>query len=173
MNQNIKKMTITSLCIGLGLILPSALHMIPNAGSIFLPMHIPILLCGLLCGPIYGGFAGIITPFLSSTLTSMPPAPILPGMMCELFTYGLVSGLACRYIQTKNKMLNIYLSLMISMICGRLMLGMLNSLIFMVGNYSLQIFLTTSFIRAIPGIVIQLAFLPSIVYLLKYKVKVI
>ena len=44
MNKSIKKMTITGCCIALGIILPMAFHMIPNAGSIFLPMHIPVLL---------------------------------------------------------------------------------------------------------------------------------
>ena len=57
MNKSIKKMTITRCCIALGIILPMAFHMIPNAGSIFLPMHIPVLLCGILCGWQYGAIA--------------------------------------------------------------------------------------------------------------------
>lgn len=43
-----------------------------------LPMHIPVLICGLFCGAPYGLACGMITPFLSSMTTGMPPAMILP-----------------------------------------------------------------------------------------------
>ena len=35
-----KKLVITALLVALGIVLPFAFHSIPNAGSIFLPMHI-------------------------------------------------------------------------------------------------------------------------------------
>lgn len=41
----------------------NAFHVIPNGGSVFLPMHIPVLICGLFCGAPYGLACGIITPF--------------------------------------------------------------------------------------------------------------
>ncbi|MEG1275596.1 MAG: ECF transporter S component, partial [Ruthenibacterium sp.] len=88
-----KKLVLAALCVALGMILPMAFHAVPNAGGIFLPMHIPVLLCGLVCGWQYGLACGVLAPLLSSLITGMPPAAFLPGMLCELAVYGLVSGL--------------------------------------------------------------------------------
>lgn len=173
MNKSIKKMTITGCCIALGIILPMAFHMIPNAGSIFLPMHIPVLLCGILCGWQYGTICGILTPFLSSTFTGMPPAAMLPAMMCELFTYGLTSGLLSQFVNFKNPLASTCTHLIGAMLAGRIVSGIVNALIFRVGNYSLEIFLSAALFTAIPGILIQLIIIPILVYILKYKSKVI
>ena len=45
-----KNLAFCALCIALCVVLPMAFHAIANAGPIFLPMHIPVLLCGLACG---------------------------------------------------------------------------------------------------------------------------
>ena len=82
--SNIRKMVSTALFVALGIALPLAVHSIPNAGRVFLPMHIPVLLCGIACGFPYGLACGILTPLLSSLFTGMPPAPVLPAMLCEL-----------------------------------------------------------------------------------------
>ncbi|MBQ6704152.1 MAG: ECF transporter S component, partial [Clostridia bacterium] len=55
-----KRIVIAGLCVALGVVLPVAVHSIPNAGNILLPMHIPVLLCGLICGPWYGLACGIL-----------------------------------------------------------------------------------------------------------------
>ena len=61
MKENqVKKLVMAAMCVALGIVLPMAFHTIQNAGSIFLPMHIPVLICGLLCGWQYGLICGII-----------------------------------------------------------------------------------------------------------------
>ncbi len=162
-----KNLIMTALCIALGIVLPVAFHSIPNAGSIFLPMHIPVLLCGLICGPYYGLACGVLAPLLSSLITGMPPMGYLPGMLCELAVYGLVSGILLRVVNTKHNIANIYISLIGAMICGRVTYGILNSLIFQAGDYSLQIWLTSAFVTSIPGIVIQLIVIPILVFALQ------
>ena len=69
----LKKALICAVCIALCAVLPMAFHAIPNAGSIFSPMHIPALLCGLVCGPWFGLLCGLAGPFVSSMVTGMPP----------------------------------------------------------------------------------------------------
>lgn len=165
--KNTKNLMITALCIALGLVLPTAFHVIPNAGSVMLPMHIPVLLCGMICGPVLGLIAGICTPILSSVMTGMPPAAILPGMACELAVYGLVTGLMLQIVKTKNNTINLYVSLITAMIAGRLVSGVLNALIFRAGAYSLQIWVTASFVTALPGILLQLVILPVLVLALQ------
>ena len=68
-----KNLVLTAFCIALCIVLPMAFHAI-GAGATFLPMHIPVLLCGLLCGWPFGAACGLIGPLLSSLLTGMPPA---------------------------------------------------------------------------------------------------
>jgi len=162
-----KKLVFAGLCVALGIALPMAFHTIPNAGSIFLPMHIPVLLCGLLCGPGYGLACGLLTPLISSFATGMPPAAILPGMLCELAVYGLVTGVLAQVVKTPNKTANIYLALVGAMVSGRVVSGILNGLIFRAGKYSLQAWVTASFVTAIPGIIIQLVAIPVIVLSLR------
>lgn len=163
----IKKLVYAALCIALGIVLPIAFHSIPNAGSIFLPMHIPVLLCGLICGWEYGLICGALTPILSSLMTGMPPMAYVPSMTIELSVYGFVAGLMINVIKTKNINLNIYISLILAMIAGRLAGGIVNALIFKAGSYSMQIWIASSFITSFPGIIIQLILIPILVIALK------
>jgi len=163
----IKKLVYAALCIALGVVLPIAFHSIPNAGSIFLPMHIPVLLCGLICGWEYGLICGAVTPILSSLITGMPPMAYVPSMTIELAVYGYVAGLLINIIKTKNTSVNIYISLIFAMFAGRLAGGIVKAFIFSSGSYSMQIWITSSFITALPGIIIQLILIPILVIALK------
>ncbi|MGI5894332.1 MAG: ECF transporter S component [Candidatus Merdivicinus sp.] len=171
MNQT-KKLILTGLFTALGILLPMLFHTIPNAGTIFLPMHIPVLLCGLVCGWYYGAACGILSPLLSSLITSMPPMAILPSMLCELAVYGLLTGLIFALVHTGKLVLDLYIGLIGAMIGGRIVAGLLNALIFKAGQYSLTIWTTASFVTALPGIVIQLILIPIIVTAL-YKAKLL
>ncbi len=164
-----RRLVIAALCVAIGVILPITLHFIPGAGMTFLPMHIPILLCGMVCGPLYGVMSGFITPLLSHVLTGMPTAASLGAMMFELATYGLVCGSLMGRIKISNKLLSVWIPQIIAMLCGRLVSGAVQALIFSVGRYSLQIWSTVSFVTALPGILIQLAVIPPLVLLLKNK----
>ena len=145
MNSITRKLVSCALCIALGVLLPMAFHVIPNAGSIFLPMHIPVLICGLFCGWPYGLACGILTPFISSVTTGMPPAMILPQMMVELAVYGLVTGLCASYIPVKNEMTKLYMSLIIAMLAGRIMNGLVNTCILSTQGYTLSVFMSANF----------------------------
>jgi len=164
---SIKQMVLTAMFIAIGVVLPLAFHAIPNAGRVFLPMHIPILLCGIIVGFPYGLACGIITPLLSSLFTGMPPTAMLPSMLCELAAYGMVSSLLMRYVKVKNTYAKIYISLIGAMLFGRVFYGILNSLIFNAGAYSMQVWLTAAFVTALPGVAIQIIIIPTIVIILR------
>ena len=76
---NAKNLAFCALCIALCVVLPMAFHAIANAGMIFLPMHIPVLLCGLACGWPYGLICGVLGPLLSGVLTGMPGPAVQIG----------------------------------------------------------------------------------------------
>ncbi|MDL2323780.1 ECF transporter S component [Ruminococcaceae bacterium OttesenSCG-928-A16] len=162
--NNVQKMVMTSLCVAIGLVLPQLLHSVPQAGSILLPMHIPVLLCGLLCGWAWGLGCGVLTPLLSSLILGMPPAPYLPGMLVELATYALIAGLLYRTFK-----LNIYVALLCAMLAGRVAYGLLQTVMFLAGGsaYSFQIFFTGLFVKGLPGIAIQIVLIPLLVLALE------
>lgn len=162
-----KKLVLSSLFVAFGVILPIAFHMFNMGGSVFLPMHIPVLIAGYFLGPLYGAAVGIVTPILSGLLTGMPPlVPVMPIMAFELCGYGLVTG----FVFSKTN--KIYLSLVVAMITGRLfaivgafivsltLAPQVNPIAYVVGGLS----------AAIPGMIIQLVFIPLFVgFLLRNK----
>lgn len=171
--SSIKRITITAVCIALCYVLPVAFHGI-GLGSILSPMHIPVLLCGLICGGGWGALCGILGPILSSLLSSMPPMLMLIRMIPELAIYGLTAGVAMRFIRTGKTALDVYISLSLSMIAGRIAGGIATA-IFMAatsGVYSLSLWLASYFVEAVPGIVAHLVLVPLLVLTLT-KAKVI
>ena len=156
------KTAATAVCIALCVVLPVAFHLIPNGGTLFSPMHLPVLLCGIVCGAPYGLLCGILGPLLSSLLTGMPGMGYLPPMMVELTVYGLVAGLMMHLIHTGKQLTDIYISLIIAMLAGRILAGISKALLFMPGEYSVQIWATSYFVSCIPAIIVQLLLIPII-----------
>lgn len=158
--KDVRKMTVAALFLALGLVLPFAFHSFgPGAGAMFLPMHLPVLLCGFLCGGVYGAMIGVLTPLLSSVLTGMPMFfPNGISMMLELATYGCLCGLLM-------KKMKLYPALITSMLAGRVVSGIMNMILLNLAGktYSLTIFLTASFVTALPGILLQLLLVPMMV----------
>ena len=161
----IKKLVITAVCIALCVVLPMVFHSFPNGGSIFLPMHIPVLLCGLMCSCPYGLVCGLLGPALSSVNTGMPPAAMLPSMMVECAIYGCVAGLMMEFVRTKKLYLDLYISMITAMLAGRVVAGLVKAWILTPGVAPFA-WVTTSLVEGIPGIVIQLVLLPTLVFAL-------
>ena len=164
--SNVKKSIITAVCIALCYVIPLMFHGIQNAGSIFCPMHIPVFICGLICGWQYGLLCGIAGPALSSALSGMPPVAILPSMMVELAVYGTVAGLMMKLVRTKSTDADLYISLIVAIVCGRVLAGLAKALIFARGSYSMSAWIAGSVVTSWPGTVIQLVFIPTIVFAL-------
>lgn len=164
---NVNKLAYAALCVSLSVVLPQVFHMVPNLGSVFCPMHIPILLCGLICGPYYGLACGVLGPVLSSITTGMPPAASLPVMVVECAVYGFVAGFLMLAIKGKSGYLKLYVSLVTAMLCGRLAAGAAAALIFSRATMTIAVFGTAYFVTSFPGIVIQLILLPSLVMALQ------
>lgn len=168
--SSVKRSCISAVCIALCYVLPLVFHAF-GAGEVFLPMHIPVLLCGLLCGAGYGAFCGIAGPVLSCVLSGMPSATGLISMVPELCVYGLASGLTLRFVHTKNTYADLYLALVAAMLLGRVAGGVAKVLFYLSGMsgmtaLSMPLLASTYFVQSIPGIVIQLIILPTLVFTL-------
>lgn len=159
------RVVLSGMLVAVGLILPFVTaHAFGVPGTILLPMHIPVFLIGLLCGPQYGAIGGVVIPVLSSLLTGMPPVfPVLPAMAGELFAYGLISGLLYKKLR-----LPIYPSLLLAMVSGRVINGLIFAALLFASNGTLAGFsVMSSFIQGLPGVVIQLILIPAIVMAIK------
>ena len=158
----VRRMILAAVCVALCVVLPIAFHSIPNAGSVILPMHIPVLLCGMIASWPYGLICGLMGPLLSSLLTGMPPAAILPAMMVECAVYGAVSGMMLKFTRTGKTYTDLYIALITAMLAGRVISGIAKALIFSPGM-AMSAWIASSFITSFPGIVIQLVLLPIVV----------
>lgn len=163
---HLKKSMITAICMALCVVLPLAFHLIPDGGTLFSPMHLPVFLCGLVCGWQYGLLCGLLGPVLSSFITGMPGIGYLPTMILELALYGLVTGLLINLLHTGKKTMDIYISLISAMIIGRIITGIARAFLFAPGSLSIGIWATSYFVSCLPGIIVQLILLPILYHTL-------
>lgn len=159
-----RNVVFAELFIALGILLPFFTGQIPSIGKKLLPMHIPVLLSGFVCGWPYGLVVGFILPVLRSMFFGMPimfPAAI--AMAFELATYGLMSGILSNILPKKN--IFIYVSLIVSMIFGRVVWGIASILLYRMAGapFTWKIFMSGAFINAVPGIIVQLIIIPIII----------
>jgi riboflavin transporter FmnP len=163
-----KKIVFSGMFLALGLVLPFFTAQIPSIGKQLLPMHIPVLICGFVLGWPYGLIVGFITPVLRSILFTMPPMyPIAVAMAFELAVYGFMTGLLYKLLPKKN--IFIYTALVSSMFCGRIVWGIISLILYKFGGnaFTWSVFMSDAFINAIPGIIIQIVFIPPIILALK------
>ena len=162
-----KNLVLAGLFIALGIILPFFTGKIGSLGRALLPMHIPVLIAGFVCGAPYGLVIGFITPILNSVITGMPPMPTATIMGFELAAYGLMTGLLYKLFPKKD--VYVYPALLLSMLIGRVVWGIASLLILGIssGAFTWQAFIGGAFLNAIPGIIIQIIIVPIIVIALK------
>lgn len=167
---NIRDISITATLTAIGIILPIIFHATQISGIIFLPMHIPVFLCGMICGPFLGAVSAMIILTISSISTGMPPFyPTAIIMAFELVTYAISSGILLRIIKIKNLYAKLYITLICAMLLGRAVYGLVAFiLIGVIGDgYAFYTFITAVFIKAFPGIIIQLIIIPTLIVALK------
>ena len=127
-----KKLVFCAICVALCVVLPMAFHAL-GSGTVFLPMHVPVLLCGLVCTWPYGVVCGLLGPLLSSVLTGMR-------------LYG-----------------DLYIALCCAIPCGRIVAGVVKALTFPAGSWSMAAWVSAHILISWPGTLIQLALLPTLV----------
>lgn len=167
-NKNqILRLILSALFLAMAYVLPFLTGQIPEIGAMLCPMHIPVLLCGFVCGWPWGLAVGFIAPLFRSLTLGMPT--LFPKALCmafELAAYGAVAGLMHRYLPKKKPL--IYCSLLAAMIAGRLVWG---AAMFVFvgaqgGSFTFSAFLAGAITNALPGIIVQIILIPILVMIL-------
>lgn len=155
------KLVVGAMMISLGVILPIFFHLL-GLGKSFLPIHIPVIIGGIILGPFEGLIIGALSPILSSLITGMPPLmpPYAFLMMVELSIIGFLSGFIYRKYPK-----NIFIVILMTVISGRIVWGVVAWVFFpILGMGKISIFypITAGIITCIPGLIIQILIIPII-----------
>ncbi|MBE5761769.1 MAG: ECF transporter S component [Clostridiales bacterium] len=167
-SSNIRKLVLSAICLALCMVLPFLTGQIPEIGSMLSPMHIPVLLCGFIAGPVWAAIIGAVAPLLRFVLFGMPPLfPTGLAMCFELATYGLISGML--YAKLPRKTVNIYVSLVLAMLVGRVVWGVVSFILLGISGsgFTWSAFLAGAFTSAVPGIILHIVLIPVLVMALE------
>ena len=166
--MNTRKTVYAAVILALSIAIPVIFHFTALPGNIFFFMHLPVLVGGLLLGPVYGLIIGMLAPILNFFLTNMPPVPMLYIMIFELGAYGFFTG----FLYKKSNRL--FISLLASLVIGRIVAAIIVFILVqtMTGfDANPLVWFTGSFVKSFPGIAIQLILVPLIVSRIELSMK--
>ncbi|MBQ2847939.1 MAG: ECF transporter S component [Clostridia bacterium] len=171
MSRTVKNLTFSAMFLALCMVLPVITGGIPQIGNALSPMHIPVFLCGFICGWQYGASIGFVAPLMRSIIFSKPVMyPAAVGMSFELAAYGLICGVLYKVLPKKP--VYIYIGLIISMLGGRMVWGIARYI--MAGlsgsEFSVSMFVSGAFTTALPGIICHLIVVPLIIMVFEKRI---
>ncbi len=166
-----KRLVLAALFLAIGMVLPSLTAAIKEIGDSLLPMHLAVMLCGVICGWKYALPVGLLLPFLRAAFFGMPPLyPNAVYMALELATYGLVVGVLY-HIRKRYSRAHLFFSLACAMLAGRIVWGITKAVLLGVASkpFGIKAFLVGGFLDALPGILLQFILIPLVIELLERK----
>ena len=166
-----KTLVLAAMLLAIGIVLPSLTGSIKEIGDSLLPLHLVVMLCGVICGWKYALTIGLMLPFLRSLFFGMPPIyPNAVWMALELATYGFVIGFLYS-LKKKYSRIYLFFCLITSMIVGRIVWGMAKAALLGIAGkpFGLEAFIVGGFLDAMPGIILQLILVPLTVEILERR----
>lgn len=165
--QSTQRMVLSALCIALCFVLPMLTGDNYQLNAALSPMHIPVFLCGYVCGPWWAAAVGFISPLFRSLTLGRPEIHTALAMAFELASYGLCAGLFYQLLPKKPWAL--YASLLISMVIGRIVSVLANTVIcLLLGNQlTVTAYITNAFVTTLPGAALHMALIPPVVMALE------
>ncbi len=169
-NASLARMLYSAMFLALAMLLPFLTSQIPEIGSKLCPMHLPVILCGFVCGSGWGAVVGATAPLLRSLTFGRPILiPDAVSMAFELAVYAFVAGMLYRRLPKNYPCF--FVSLITAMVCGRLIWGAAEFVLIFLGHsdatFGFSLIWTHTVIQSIPGIVLQLVTIPLIIDVLR------
>lgn len=163
------KICLSAMCLALAFVLPFVTGAIPEIGGMLCPMHLPAFLLGIIIGPYFGGALAFLSPILRSLIFGAPLLfPRAFTMAFELLAYALSFGILYKLLP--KKMPSLYISLVSAMLFGRVVGGVVKTILFAtgaMGKWSPALFISGYFTETIPGVIIQLLVIPPLIIALR------
>ena len=162
--NNVLSLTCAAICLALCMVLPFLTGQIKEIGNMLCPMHIPVLLCGFICGPAYAAAVGAIAPLLRFMLFGMPKIfPTGVAMCVELAAYGVIAG--ALHARLPKAPRYVYVALIGAMIGGRVLWGIVMAALMAASGstFTLSAFAAGALFNAVPGIIVHILIIPLIV----------
>lgn len=172
-NSAVRNMVLSAMFLALSFVLPFFTGQIQQIGSMLLPMHIPIILCSLFCSKQYGFLVGLIAPVMRSLIFHMPPMyPTAIAMSVKLAVMGFLVGFIYERMKKRN-ITSLYISLISSILISRIFWAVAMCILLGTGEdgFTISMFFTMAFVKAFPGIILQLVLVPAIIYLRDSRIK--
>lgn len=151
--------------LAMALALPILFHL-AGLGKVFLPMLLPVLLCGFVLSWRMAALTGFLAPILSSLLTGMPPLapPLAPMMMIELAVLGAIPALVYRKWR-----LGLWPALISGIVICRIVSFILHVILaefFRIPGITWGLI---TLISGIPGLILQVVTVPIVIPLLERR----
>ncbi len=109
-HKHLQMLVYTALLLGIGMILPGIMMGIPIVDTMLSPMHLCVMMEGLLCGPFLGLLFGALLSIMRAMTFGMPMMyPTAICMAFEMATYGLIIGLLFARLRPQS-LTTIYIS---------------------------------------------------------------
>ena len=162
--QRTRTMVLAAMFLAVGVVLPSITGSIKEIGDSLLPLHLVVMLCGVICGWQYAAPVGAVLPFLRAAFFGMPPLyPNAVWMSAELITYGFVIGFLFA-LRKKYSRVWLLICLLCSMLAGRAVWGITKAILLGVADkpFGFEAFLIGGFADAVPGIILQFILVPLV-----------
>mgnify|MGYP000161061948 FL=1 len=105
-------------------------------------------------------------PLLPQLFSGAPEGFLSISLLWELAIYGFLAGLLTALLAAAPPVLNVSVSLLGTMLLGRVFCGLLDAFVFVPG-YTWSLWVQESFVLCLPGIVLQAASLPLITLALR------
>jgi len=167
MSTQNRELVFAGLFIALGVVVPILFHQI-GLGQVFLPMFLPILLCGFFLNPYIALIVGLITPYVSSFMTGMPP--LFPFAVMISFEGAALAGSASMLFNRFKK--NIWISLFSALIIQRIILVLFIFAVAPFFELPERLLSITVITSGLPGVILQIIIVPVFVSRLKvYLIK--
>ena len=157
------------LFLALAIVVPYLLHLVGGGklGSIFLPMLLPIAMCGFLTNPRVAVVVGMIAPLVSSLLTGMPPMyPPIAFIMCG---EGMILG-GLTSVLYRTARLNVWASLATAATSDRLFVALAMFVLSRWLDIPERLFSWAAVLHGLPGVALQFAIIPATVKLLEKRI---
>ena len=145
-------------CAALGAVFAA---LMPTAGIHF-ALYLSVIICCIICPWYYALICAAVTPVCTAMLSTALSGIQLAGLTAEGVTVSLVFYLLFGILRTKKVRTGLYISVIASVLSGRIINALVNTAVFSAGKLTFGVWSGLNAVYIIPELVLLLTVLESI-----------